>query len=68
MRAITRAYDLVIKESDALTFAQGKQGELRAAASVYSESGMTRFAVELLIDKVWVFPRGKVEVVWKIAL
>ncbi|MDR2022930.1 MAG: recombinase family protein [Hungatella sp.] len=65
---LTRALETLKTESAARTAAKAADNERRKLAqTALAESKLTRPLVEMLIDKVYVYPGNRVEIVWKVA-
>lgn len=64
---LIRVHEMLAKETVALAISKQNRDELSAAAEIHTESGLTRPLVEILIDRVLVFPGDRVDIVWKIS-
>jgi len=65
---LVRAYDNLKAETTAMSAAKNTDDELRRLAeTVVSAEMLSRPLVDMLIDKVFVYPGNRVEIVWKAA-
>ena len=61
-------YDVLTAETSKIAAKKSEDGEQKKIAEIVAaERTMTRTLVDLLIDKVYVYPTNHIEVVWKIA-
>jgi len=64
---LAHAVDTLKSEADLLSAAKASGDKLRrVAGAALSTDRLTRPFVDLLIDKVYVFPDSRVEIVWKV--
>jgi len=65
---LNRAYDSLKAETAVMVGTKSSDDEIRRLAeSASGESKLSRAIVELLIDKVYVYPGNRVEIKWKVA-
>ena len=65
---LNRAYDSFKAETAVMVATKSSDDEiLRLAESASGESKLSRAIMELLIEKVYVYPGNRVEIVWKVA-
>lgn len=65
---LNRALNSLNAEATAISAAKSSDDELRKLAeTAMNDSKLTRPLVDVLIDKVYVYPGNKVEIVWKVA-
>jgi DNA invertase Pin-like site-specific DNA recombinase len=65
---LTRAFDSLKAEAAVLSAAKASGDELlRLADATNGTDKLTRPLVDLLIDRLYVYPAGHVEIVWKVA-
>ncbi|GHV33059.1 hypothetical protein FACS18949_06030 [Clostridia bacterium] len=66
--SLKNALERLTAETKAITTAKSADNELRSlAGTAVSESKLTRPLVDALIDKVYVYPGNRVEIIWKSA-
>jgi hypothetical protein len=65
---LNNALEKINAETAAMSAAKASDGELRTlAGAVTAEHKLTRTLVDALIDKVYVYPGSRVEIMWKFA-
>jgi len=65
---INRAYDSLRAETAVMVATKSSDDEIRSLAeSASGESKLSRAIMELLIDKVYVYPGNRIEIAWKAA-
>jgi len=65
---LTRTLDSLNAETTAMSAAKSSDDEIRKlAGTALGERKLTRPLVDLLIDKVFVYPDSRIEIIWKVA-
>ena len=65
---VTRAFNTLNKETAVLAVEKASDDEIRKlAGTALGENKLSRSLVDLLIDKVYIYPENQVEIEWKVA-
>ena len=68
LNRLKRAYDSLKAETAVMVAAKSSDDEIRRLAeSASGESKLSRAIMELLIEKIYVYPDNRVEIMWKVA-